>query len=187
MPVGLDADLDHGLRSTSTYGDVEEYVIKYGRLPQREDSHWTVEHELTKAIVKSGGHGGRSPFELLRDYGRGDELAGRLFIEYASATFRKTQLNWSRGLKALLNIEEISDDQILDETEDDQRLLASLDERQWWFVLDNDAVGRVIEAAHSGSAAVLYRLLDSLDGMDTTRLSYERPSSASFYEPAEEL
>lgn len=170
--VGLDADFEHGVKASSTYGDVEDYVIKFGRLPAHQESRWTVEHELTKAVVKSAGRNGRSPFELLRDFGDGDEQAGELFKDYAAATFRKAQLNWSRGLKALLGIDEVTDDQILDESETDQTLLAALDARQWRFVLDADAQGYILQIAHEGKPGKLYAALDALEGMETARHSY---------------
>lgn len=59
-------------------------------------SKWGAGHELTKAHVKQAGRGGRTPWQLLRDYAEnGDKWAGVLFQEYAIAFKGSRQLTWS--------------------------------------------------------------------------------------------
>ena len=60
--------------------------------------------ELVFGGKKSGRRGSRSVWELLED-GRGD-----LFREYAEAFHGRRQLLWSPGLKALLSVDEVSDE-----------------------------------------------------------------------------
>ena len=51
-------------------------------------------------------------WELLDMYDKGDRRAGYLFEEYAYAFKGKNQLVWSRGLRDLLGVDEVSDEDI---------------------------------------------------------------------------
>lgn len=78
-------------------------------------SKWGAALELTKAHVKNGRGGGRTPFQILADYqARGFRRDARLFQEYAVSFKGARQLTWSRGLRDLyLGIEpEATDDDL---------------------------------------------------------------------------
>ncbi len=75
---------------------------------------WGPSLELTKANTKAAKSGGRTAFQLLRDYAEdGDVEAGDLFAQFARAFRGVRQLTWSRGLRALYLPEpEVTDEEL---------------------------------------------------------------------------
>lgn len=71
------------------------YVAKFG-----------AGEEIALGHAKQGRGGSRSPWQLLADARDGDAHAGHLFVEYALSFAGRRQLFWSRGLKALADIDE---------------------------------------------------------------------------------
>ncbi len=143
------ADWEHGcdIRAGDEY--IREYVAKWGRLPDVvKKSSWTVEHEITKGHVKRSGLDGFSPFELLAAYGNGDEDAGELFLEYYKCFKGRHQLQWSRGLKELLNIEEIEAEIEEENASDDvDQMIVQIYKDDWRKICYNRARGRVLVIA----------------------------------------
>lgn len=148
--AGMSASWERGLDVRQGDYWVREYVAKYGHEPIR--TPWTLESELTKAPVKLGREGGRSPMQLLADYGLGDLQAGALYVEYVQAFKGRSQLTWSRGLRSRLGLGvEVSDDQLADEDYQDSEILAMLTREQWAVIVRNDWRGQLLEVADSGS------------------------------------
>jgi uncharacterized protein YcnI len=107
---GLNApSMQHGLDLRNGYY-AEQYVSK-----------WGIEDEITKGHIKKGRQGGFTPFDLLQlsieDESVHGRLPSKLFQEFAIAMKGARQLVWSRGLKKLLEIEEKSDQECAEETE----------------------------------------------------------------------
>jgi len=73
--------------------------------------------EITNSRDKKAKHGNRNQWELLLDYQNGDKHAGVIFKEYAQAFSGGKLLRWSNGLKKLLLIEEIEDEEVQAEDE----------------------------------------------------------------------
>lgn len=97
-------------------------------------SKWGLEHELTKSMHKVGRKHGRTPFDILRDFEKGEDKDenARLFREFVAAFHGVRQLFWSPGLKKLLAIEDVSDEEmVLQEEERPTRLICELDAQQW--------------------------------------------------------
>lgn len=70
---------------------------------------WGAAEELTLKDRKTG-RAGRTPAQLLAaSSDEGDNLAGRLWAEYAEVFHGRRQLVWSRGLKALAGVGEVDD------------------------------------------------------------------------------
>jgi len=141
-----------------------KYVTKFG---QEDKKDWSIEHELTKANVKKGRKGSRSPFQLLDDYIEGDKRAGALFIEYSQAFKGKRQLTWSRGLKAEFDLQEKSDDEIAHDQEDKAVLLAEIETEEWRAITgtstpkqDNRAL--VLTLAENGGVDAMRRFIAGL-------------------------
>jgi hypothetical protein len=119
-------DLNHGLDlRDGTYA--AEYVSK-----------WGIEEEMTKSQQKSGKNGSYTPWDLLqlsiedKPLSNG-KLPSKLFQEYA-IVFKGTRLlSWSRGLKKLLNVLDVSDDDIINET--DKQSFIVLDVGELTFAL----------------------------------------------------
>lgn len=145
--TGHNASWAHGVDVRFSDASVADYVAKFGR-----QSDWTVVHEVTKAVVKQGRSGGRSPLQLLGDSVLGDEPAGQLWVEYYRAFKGRKQLVWSRGLRQLLGlvVDEKSDEELAEEKDQAAILLAQLTLLQWRRVLSNDARGELLEVAAFG-------------------------------------
>jgi len=150
--LGLPSE-KHGI---DVRGGVEaaNYVAKFGT----EDS-WGIESEMTKANIKKGRNGSRSPFQLLHDYQDGDKQSGALFVEYAEAFKGKRQLVWSRGLKVQFELDELTDDEIIAIQEDESELVISITRKQWRLVrfapgslTGHDARLIVLQLAENGGA-----------------------------------
>lgn len=116
--LDFDASYAHGIDVRTADSDIADYIAKWGREPKEQT--WGVEHEIAAAPAKRAHRDGLTPFQLLECYGGGDERAGKLFDEYAHALAKSHQLEWSRGLHALLTLPEpLADDQLplFEETE----------------------------------------------------------------------
>lgn len=105
--------------------------IRDGQYAEKYVSKWGLEHELTKGHVKQGRNGGLTPFDLLQYSMTDAEMNGRklgtLFQEFAISTKGQRQLVWSRGLKSLLGIEEKTDEELAEETEQEAISLRTVD------------------------------------------------------------
>ena len=120
-----------GLRCPS---DEHGLTLQDGSFAAAYVSKWGLEHELTKSMHKLGRKHGRTPFDILRDYEKGEQKEENaiLFREFVAAFHNVRQLFWSLGLKKLLAVEEISDEELaLHEDERPTRLICELDNRQW--------------------------------------------------------
>lgn len=147
---GHNAEWKYGLDIRTARRDIAAYIAKYGRLPKKQT--WTIEHELTKQPVKKAKSGGRTPMQMLVDYGDGDHEAGELFAEYATVFKGRHQLQWSRGLRKLLGLldDAKSDEELAKEESANADILALLSKDQWRVVLGNDARAELLTVAASG-------------------------------------
>ena len=111
--------------------------------------------EITLTGSKKGREGkngkGRSPRELVRLAGEGDRQARELWLEFFSATSgkRRRQLVWSRGLKALVGIDEVTDEELAEGAEERQEQeLAEYNNEAWRRVRTKRV--RLMEAGERG-------------------------------------
>lgn len=110
-PASLDKVGVHVARVRRDAAAVGAYVAK---LQEGEKLDRSVGNEVTRADLKSGRKGSRVPFEILADFGS-DGLADDLDLwhEYQLATKGRSAIRWSKGLRALLLVdEELTDEQI---------------------------------------------------------------------------
>jgi hypothetical protein len=105
-----------GLRRPS---DEHGLTIQNGDHAAKYVSKWGLEHEMTKSMAKQSRRGGRTPFDIAEDYS--DCIQPRknaaLWREFAKAMHGQRQLHWSRGLKALLKVEDKDDEELVNEEE----------------------------------------------------------------------
>ena len=80
-----------------------EYVAKFGAA-----------EEIAVGRAKSGRAGSSSPWQLLADASAGDKRACALWVEFAVAFKGRSQLQWSRGLKAKVGLDDLDDDAAAD-------------------------------------------------------------------------
>lgn len=147
--------------------DVKERCSASDYLAKMDDSrHWGADRELAKSSTKRGRASGRHPFGLLADAADGCKKSGRLFVEYAAAMKGSAQLYWSRGLKALVGIDEITDEAIAERADDEAIVLGRLLPHQWKIVLRAGARARLLDAAETGGWEAVTGLLSALSASE---------------------
>lgn len=125
---------------------------------------WGLESELTKGQVKKGKRGSRTPFDLLRDYMKGDKQAGAIWRVYVQAFEGRRQLYWSNGLKKLLAIADMTDEEITHKPDEERSLLlATITDDQWKLIYRRRMESAVLDLAEV-SVDALRRFLDWLKG-----------------------
>ena len=118
-------------------------------------SKWGLESELTQWHRKNGRVDSRSPFDLLRSaqQSRGDDPQyrdGKLFQEYAAVFHGRHLLQFSRGLKAMYQVQECSDEELANRKDDAAVLLGKLSLDDWRLVCTCGQRGTLLEAANLG-------------------------------------
>lgn len=93
-----------------------------------------VAKEMTKSHSKRGRSGNYTAFDLLRAVADGDMTKAPLFREYAESFKGARQLVWSRGLKALFLIEELSDEEIFALKDEESVEVGTIDRATWRVV-----------------------------------------------------
>jgi hypothetical protein len=128
--------------------------LREGKYADKYISKWGLEDEVTKGHTKKGREGSATPWDLLRQSVEGCERSGRLFQQYAEAFKGKRQLHWSRGLKALLLVEDTTDEKLATETEKESIELRELELVIWQLIKRYNARADLLRAVE----------LDVLDG-----------------------
>ena len=141
---GRDASDLVGVDVQCGYGDVSEYVTKWGLV-----------EEVTKAPSKQGKSKNVakhfSPFQLLDQVRNGSSWAGPVFQDYARSTKGKNQLTWSPGLHDLLGLgQEMSDQEVAEKQEEQAETLCTLLWPEWQLVLKARARAMLLEVAGTG-------------------------------------
>lgn len=159
--TGLGKINQHGL-TLEDGNKASRYVSKWGFTVEPATS-WGAVEELTKAHIKQGRKGGRTPWALLADYMTGkDDRAGALFREFVAVFKGRSQLQWSRGLRAKLGLDvEKTDEQLAHETvkaEDD--LVARIHPNTWKQIRRLELRGWVLELLRTGTWDDVEQLLD---------------------------
>jgi hypothetical protein len=132
-----------------------DYVTK-GALSK---TGWGLDQEITKGHIKKGRNDRATPFDLLRMYRDGDKRAGALFRVYAEAFKGKRQLVWSKGLKALFCVEDISDEALAERDEEYAQWVYGLTPLDWKAIIYADARAQILEAYESSGKEEVYRVL----------------------------
>lgn len=102
--------------------------------------------ELVYSNFKTGKQGSRTPWAILSDLT--DSYSYRdacLFREYSDAFRGRAQLFWSRGLKAMFQIEEFADEVIADRPE--KEIVRDLDVSEWAAICKTRSHAQVLEVA----------------------------------------
>jgi hypothetical protein len=187
--VGLEASLEHGYKLSLTAAST--YIAKWGL--DSELTKW----QLKRGRVAEGGEpdelalAGHTPFDLLRIYARvmpshprlnlSPGHAGHLFAEYAEAVAGTAQLHWTRGLKALLGVDELTDDELADRDETDDVLLGTLNAHEWFVLVHRrnqvEFLGLVAAQGFAAARVFLDAWVGDFDqrgASSVRRLLYER-------------
>jgi hypothetical protein len=156
VALGLPEPNEHGVNiEDGTYA--ADYVGK-----------WGLDCELTKAHVKRGGLGGRTPWDLLEASANGDTRAGQLFVEYAMAFFGQRQLVWSTGLRQKLGLDsEKTDQQLSEEVTEEATLVAEIPPDDWDRIVRFEAHADLLIAAEERGSEGVKAFLRSLNNRAT--------------------
>ncbi len=147
-------------------------------LAKMDDSkHWGADRELAKASSKAGKRSGLHPFGLLAEAAEGDVKAGRLYVEYAAAMKHQALIFWSRGLKARVGVDEISDEAVAAKLDDKADALGQMMPEQWILVLRHKARARLLDAVETGGWPAVLALLKSLAKPASQPLGESRSSA----------
>lgn len=94
---------------------------------------------------------------------RSDYYANR-FIEYATAFLGARQCVWSRGLKQVFGIGEVSDEEIAAREDDGAQLIATIDPEMWCKVLKQplDQRAELLRAAETSGRLAVEKMLSEL-------------------------
>lgn len=170
--VWLDCLRKEGLTGTAQRafdirsGDaVSAYLSKHGRdegdkaEATAARAGWGISEEMTQSRSKRGrgtpDAPSRSPMQILRDASEGDQDAAPLWQEYCRVMFRKPQMVWSDGLKAMIGLGEVEDEEAAEgqEYSDElDELMHRFDRAEWRLWRPQRAA--ILAAARQGPEAV---------------------------------
>jgi len=155
VPPGKESD--HLFHSTNFHfnADSSDYLAK-----QDDDSNWSVAEEMTLSSMKTGGKTVH-PFALLQWASEGDRRASALFLEYMQAMHGKRQIHWSKGLKALVGVDVLTDEQAAELEQEGAKTVAVLELFAWKFICESGSRARILDLAESGGASAIAKWLHS--------------------------
>ena len=137
--------------------------VRNGDYADKYVSKWGLESELTKAHTKKGRGGNCTPWDFLRDiFLTEDQQSKLLFREYAKAFKGQRQLVWSRGLKALYEIEDKKDAEIVREQDDQADFLGRIAFKDWLLILKHEVRGQLLHIGTLGGWEAIKDLIDDL-------------------------
>lgn len=126
--------------------------------------------EVVRGDTKDGRKNARTIREIAAGAVAGEMGDVALWHEYEMATKGRQSLVWSPGLKALLGVEDVTDEEAADPEEAGDEVVCELTMSDWLLVCGAvDGHSRVLDAAEDGGAPAVRAVIDDL------RLrSYER-------------
>jgi hypothetical protein len=140
----------HGFHITGTKGAIADYIAKFGKEPKDPKHVWGPEAELSKGHLKKGHNKSEedehlTPFGILRAIRKGRTELEPVFVEYAAAFKRRHQLQWSPGLKKLLEVDEKTDEELAEEKQEQAPPILAIDKSVWPYVTGNDYKAELLE------------------------------------------
>jgi hypothetical protein len=141
---------EHGFHITGTKGAIADYIAKFGKEPKDPKHVWGPEAELSKGHLKKGHNPSEedehlTPFGILRAIRKGRAELEPVFVEYAAAFKRRHQLQWSPGLKKLLEVNEKTDEELAEEKQEQAPPILAIDKSVWPYVTGNDYKAELLE------------------------------------------
>ena len=136
-----DACIKAGLKAPDLIHGVD---VQNGTYAAKYVTKWGLEHEVTKGHLKKGLNGSLTPFDLLRGASTNNHYK-TLFKQFADVFKGKQQLVWSKGLKELLGIKKVTDEEIIEETEKTSIEVRELPLKIWDLILKYEKRAYVLE------------------------------------------
>ncbi|MDQ1628090.1 MAG: hypothetical protein QOI54_1834 [Actinomycetota bacterium] len=136
--------------------------------------------EMTRGDLKRGRKTSSTPFELLEQL-RAARLAGRgrryrhlagLWREYEQVTRGRHGILWSRGLKARLGLRDVTDEQLVDQSQNEgAEAILHMDPFAWTAVCRASARSQLLDLAEAGDQLGMVRLVRAL--LEAERAEHE--------------
>lgn len=136
-----DACIKAGLKAPDLIHGVD---VRNGTYAAEYVSKWGLEEELTKGHLKKGLNGSLTPFDLLRGCSTNNHYK-TLFKQFADVFKGKQQLVWSKGLKELLGIKKVTDEELVDDTDETSVEVRDLAIQIWEIILKYEKRAYVLE------------------------------------------
>lgn len=160
---------DRALNIRPGWKELNEYMTKNGTILPDNGAKWGLAEEATMGQFKKAHEEGKTPWDLLIESFCGHAPSGELFKEYAASTKGKSSLQWTPGLKAALGVDIDEDKAIcLDEENEADILLWTLDVEQWRAVVNTGAVGILLDKASTGDPEQVKALLIEVNRRNET-------------------
>ena len=136
-----DACIKAGLKAPDLIHGVD---VRNGTYAAKYVSKWGLEEEVTKGHLKKGLNGSLTPFDLLRGASTNNHYK-TLFKQFADVFKGKQQLVWSKGLKELLGIKKVTDEELVDDTDKTSVEVRDLAVQIWEIILKYEKRAYVLE------------------------------------------
>jgi len=153
--------------------DISSYISKMGT--------WDMAQEMTKDQSKKSKIDGKTQWQLLRASKDGDRLCGSLYVEYVEMTKGVNSLVFSRGLKALVKLNDVSDQALADDVDSVENVVFEFVKmwlnfkacmevgsyqveglRLWHLIMHYGSRFELLKAAKIGGHAACYRYIIQL-------------------------
>lgn len=145
--------------------DVKDWCSNSDYLNKMDDSkHWGIDRELAKASSKDGRQKGIHPFGFLKLYSEGSEKHRALYLDYILTVtkLRCRQLHFSSGLKRLIGVKEMTDEEIALKQDDEALYLTHISSEDWKIIRKYDPQGNILILGQTGGAKAVNDYIQSL-------------------------
>ena len=156
-----DACVKAGLKAPDLIHGVD---VRNGTRAAEYVSKWGLEEEVTKGHLKKGLNGSLTPFDLLRGASTNNHFK-TLFKQFADVFKGKQQLVWSKGLKDLLGIKQVTDEELIEETEKTSIEIRELGDLIWQLILKYEKRAHVLQLVEQDYQNGTNTLYDFIDGL----------------------
>lgn len=177
LKSGLSCPNEYGLdiRDGSKAG---EYINKFspnGEIINTKDGQkvgWDLADEATKGMKKGSKGGTLSPWGILQLSGDHSDIKQRkkyqrLFLAYARAFHGKRQLHWGT-LKKFFDIEDKSDSDLVEQQDENAKLLGHITKSEWQQILKRDERSAVLTISENGGKQSLIDYLHQFSDLSLT-------------------
>jgi hypothetical protein len=142
--------------------DLAKYVAQLAVVSENNDE-CRIALEVARTDLKEGRKRSRTPFEILRDFATSGDCADLdLWHEWEAATPGKHAIQWSRGLRALVDVAERTDEEIAAEEIGGENI-AEFSVLEWVAITHTSGAQRkLLEAAETGGAQSVAEVVRAL-------------------------
>lgn len=148
-----------------TKSDVGDYLAK---VQDGYGGEWGPSQEIARGDLKRPrGESGQTPFGLIDEYVAGDLSALAAWREYEAHSKGRSAIRWSRGLRDLLGVDEVSDGVAAERAQWQADPVWVLTDDEWDVVISANADYDLLVAAEEGGQPAVVAMLLRLFGFDS--------------------